>query len=124
MKKLSSLLTILSLGLFAVASGCQQEAGPAPDPDTAPAIEGGTGTRGEDFPEGTESDMPPATDEAPPTTDEAPPAPTVEGAPAEPAPTEPAPAETPAEPAPSAETPPADAAPAEGDEPAEAAPPA
>lgn len=77
MRKLASLLTLFSLGLFAV--GCNNaDDGTAPSPDTAPATEGSSVGPAGDMPtEGeTEGDTPPATDEAPPTAEE--PAPAIE----------------------------------------------
>lgn len=94
MRKLASLLTLFSIGLF--AAGCTKDETPAPAPDVAPNVEGG-GSLGpaDDMPEDTTTDeAPPTTDEAPPTTDENPPADT----------TAPADATTPAE----GQTPPAE----------------
>ena len=81
MKKLASLLTACSLGLFAI--GCNETAtGPEPAPGEGPAVEGGS-VPGEGAGLVNEDTM---TDEVPPVTDEpAPslPAPGAEATPAE-----------------------------------------
>ena len=66
MKKLASLLTLCSIGLFAI--GCtEQTAGPEPIPGE-PSVEGGSGTSDALVDEGDTviEDAPPTTDEAPP----------------------------------------------------------
>lgn len=72
MKKLASLLALCAIGLF--AAGCNKaDDGPAPTPDTAPSVEGGSGGPAADHPETGTSETPPTTNETPPTTTETPP---------------------------------------------------
>ena len=73
MKKLASLVTLCSIGLFAI--GCNEvdtAGGPEPIPGDTPAIEGGSGDAGYSLEEGN-TDVPPTTEETPPAiTDPAP----------------------------------------------------
>lgn len=95
MKKLASLLTLFSLGLFVV--GCTDATEePAPAPGESPSMESGSAELGEPS---VIDDLPPVTDDPAPEL----PAPTEEPAPAE----EPTPAE---EPAPAEEPTPEEAA--------------